>query len=196
MRYSETHAAETRQKVVREAAAQIRKHGPDGVSVAKVMAAAGLTHGGFYAHFKSKDDLVVGALQSMFEQARRRFETVTEGRTGPAALAAFIDFYVTTTHRDHPERGCAIAVLSGDLARLEGAARDTYDAGFNAMVARIEKLLPAGITDNPPTLALSLVSEMVGAVALSRALGDTASSVRLLNAARRAVKARAGLGDI
>ncbi|BCW91165.1 hypothetical protein sos41_43450 [Alphaproteobacteria bacterium SO-S41] len=196
MRYSETRAAETREKVVKEAAAQIRKHGPDGVSVAKVMAAAGLTHGGFYAHFKSKDDLVVGALQSMFEQSRRRFAVVTDGLTGPAALAAFIDFYVTTTHRDHPERGCAIAVLNGDLARLEGTARDTYDAGFAAMVARIGKLLPAEIAGDREALALSMVSEMVGAVALSRALGDTAASIRLLDATRAAVKARAGLKDL
>ena len=193
MRYSETHAAETRQKVVKEAAAQIRRHGPDGVSVAKVMAAAGLTHGGFYAHFKSKDDLVVGALKSMFEQSRRRFEVVTEGLTGPAALAAFIDSYVTTTHRDHPERGCAIAVLSGDLARLKGAARKTYDAGVAALVARIENHLPDTVTGDRHALALSMISEMVGAVALSRALGDPAASVRLLDAARIAVKTRAGL---
>jgi len=192
MRYAEDHAGKTREKILRHAAADIRKHGPDGVSVARVMSAAGLTHGGFYAHFDSKDELVARAMEGMFDQARRRFEKATDGLEGPAALAAFVDSYLTVSHRDHPERGCALAALAGDVPRLKGLVRRTYDIGFAGMVARVESHLPEEHEDRR-ALALSVISEMIGAVALSRALGDNETSEDLLAAARNAVKARAGL---
>ncbi len=192
MRYSESHAAETRVKVVREAAAQIRRNGPGNVSVAGVMSAAGLTHGGFYAHFRSKDDLVAGAMEAMFEQARDRFFKETQGREGSAALAAFIDYYVSPTHRDHPERGCPVTALANDLPRLRGKARKTYDAGVQRMIDRIAVLLPGNVLDRD-ALALSLVAEMVGAVALSRALSEPVLSDGILKTARQTLKARAGI---
>lgn len=193
MRYTEGHADQTRDRILRHAAADIRKHGPDAVSVSRVMSAAGLTHGGFYAHFPSKDDLVAQAMERMFEQAKRRFETVTEGLAGPAALAAFIDSYVSESHRDHPERGCPVAALAGDLPRMKGAMRRAYDKGFDGMVGRIERHLPEAMEGDRSALALSVISEMIGAVALSRAIADRATSERLLASTRASLKARAGL---
>src|SRR5215212_9091744 len=117
MRYSDRHKQETRTKVVRAAAAAVRAKGPEGLGVAEVMAEAGLTHGGFYAHFPNKEALVVAALEEAFGQSARRFARMTDGLSHAAALEVFVDSYVSPEHRAHPERGCPIAALSSDLPR-------------------------------------------------------------------------------
>src|SRR6516225_1792267 len=100
MRYDAEHKQKTRAKVLEVAAQAIRKDGPDRIGVASVMAEAGLTHGGFYAHFKSKDELVTAAIEQMFEESRARVAHEMEGRTPAAGLAAYIDFYLSKKHRD------------------------------------------------------------------------------------------------
>src|SRR3954447_16349454 len=106
MRYSDTHKQETRRKVVQAAAAAVRAKGPDGVGVAEIMKEVGLTHGGFYAHFPSKEALVAAAVGEAFEQGRRRFGRITGDLEGLEAFGAFVDSYVTMDHRAAPERGC------------------------------------------------------------------------------------------
>src|SRR5258708_10304628 len=101
MRYSDTHKQETRQKVVRAAAAAVRAKGPDGVGVAEIMAEAGLTHGGFYAHFPNKEALVAAAVEEAFGQSRRRFPRMTEGMAPPEALTAFVASYLPAAHPHH-----------------------------------------------------------------------------------------------
>src|SRR5687768_11600573 len=100
MRYDRDHKARTRQKVLAEAAAAIREMGPDRIGVARLMAAAGLTHGGFYAHFKSKDALVAEAITEMFEQGYQAFLLATSGVDPAAGLARFVDGYLSSRHRD------------------------------------------------------------------------------------------------
>src|SRR5437868_4001041 len=117
MRYSDDHKAETRKKVVRAAATAVRAKGPEGVGVAEVMAEAGLTHGGFYAHFPSKEALVVAAIEEAFGQSARRFARMLEGKDGPQSLEAFVDAYVSLEHRANAQGGCPIAALSSDLPR-------------------------------------------------------------------------------
>ena len=117
MRYSNDHKAGTRQRVLKEAAREIRAKGPDGVAVAGVMARAGLTHGGFYAHFESKDAMIADAIGTMFEDARARAGTLDQGGDPRAALRAYVDFYLSPAHRDNRDRGCPLPTLSGDLAR-------------------------------------------------------------------------------
>src|SRR5215475_3628405 len=109
MRNGPEQDEKTKARVVKIAAQQMRKRGPDGVGVADVMSRAGLTHGGFYAHFESKDDLIAAAVREMFVQARQLFVTSTEGRDAIEGLRTYINSYVSRTHRDHPERGCAVA---------------------------------------------------------------------------------------
>src|SRR3954466_6221608 len=100
MRYSADHKLKTRQRVLTEAARAIREDGPHQVGVAAVMAKAGLTQGGFYAHFASKDDLVAAAIGHMFEEALQRWGAETTGRSGADALNAYLDFYLSPAHRD------------------------------------------------------------------------------------------------
>src|SRR5882757_10768663 len=142
MRYSESHKQETRRKVVQAAAQAIRAKGPDGVGVAEIMAEAGLTHGGFYAHFPNKEALVAAAIEEAFGQSRRRFARMTEGMSSNEALEAFVDAYVSADHRNNPQRGCPISTLTNDLPRQGPLVRGAFDAGVANLIARIEAWLP------------------------------------------------------
>src|SRR5690349_3446476 len=172
MRYGPEQAEKTKARVVKIAAQQMRKRGPDSVGVADVMSRAGLTHGGFYAHFSSKDDLIAAAVGQMFAEAREMYARATEGKEGLEALRGYINAYVSATHRDHPERGCAIAALSSDIHRQGHKARAAYDEGVERLAGRIAVLLPERDGVDKRRLALSIMAEMTGAVAAARAVGD------------------------
>jgi len=191
MRYSDTHKEETRRKVVKAAAAAVRAKGPDGIGVAEIMAEAGLTHGGFYAHFPSKEALVVAAIEEAFGASARRFARMTDGLSDADALAAFVDAYVTPEHRARPEGGCPVAALSSDLPRRGLPVRQAYEKGVRGLIGRIARWLPESAGDRE-SLAASLVAEMAGAVSLSRAISDDAEAARLLADARTRIKTRMG----
>lgn len=193
MRYASDQKAQTRQRVLRAAAAQIRSLGPQGVGVAALMREAGLTHGGFYAHFESKDALIAAAVKTMFEDAAARRGRAIEGLCGHDALAAFIDNYLSAEHRDHPERGCPVACLLGQSAHLPAMARPAFDTGVRGMIRMIAGYLPEPLASDRTALAASLTAELAGALALSRAVDDPALSLRLLDQSRLALRLRAGL---
>jgi TetR/AcrR family transcriptional repressor of nem operon len=195
MRYDSEHKARTRARLLEEAAVAMRAVGPDGIGVAGLMAKAGLTHGGFYAHFKSKDDLVAQAITRMFDDSHALFDSRTEGRTPAEGLASYIDAYLSERHRDETERGCPLPCLSGELARLPRAARDRFAAGAAALTARIAGLLDRIGRPNAELTASSVVAEMVGAMALARAVPDRERSNLILMASREALKTRLGLPD-
>lgn len=195
MRYGGEHKERTRARVLKEAAREIRAKGPGGIGVAAIMARAGLTHGGFYAHFKSKDALVAAALDTMFEDARTRFEKSAADADPRAALRGYIDFYLSSLHRDARDRGCPLPALSGDLAREEAEARLLFGEGLARLTARMaEKLRLMGHAD-ADRAATSLVAELVGAVALARAVGDPAQSDAILANVRASALERFGLEE-
>ena len=196
MRYDEGHSEKTKNRVVKIAAAQMRKHGPDKVGVADVMGRAGLTHGGFYAHFDSKDDLIAAAVDRMFEESRARFREWTDGKDRPEALRSYINAYVSRTHRDKPESGCAIAALSSDIRRQGSKARSAYDKGVNSLLNSIASLLGEEDGVKRRALAQSMLAEMTGAVAAARAVADETLSDEILASARRSLRARAGLSEL
>ena len=193
MRYADTHKEETRQKVVKAAAAAVRAKGPDGVGVAEIMKEVGLTHGGFYAHFPSKEALVAAAVGEAFDQGRRRFGRITGDKTGLEAFDAFVDAYVSMDHRAHPQRGCPIATIASDLPRQGAAVREVFDAGVTGLISRIAGWLPGDDAQERQDLAGSLVAEMAGAVSLSRAVSDDAMARRFLDQSRKRIAARAGV---
>src|SRR5438093_322688 len=193
MRYSESHKDRTRLRVLGEAAAAIRAKGPERVSVAEVMAAAGLTHGGFYAHFDSKDDLIAQAITHMFDAMHSRFLILTEGREPAAAIASYVDAYLTPAHRLDRANGCPIATLSGDLPNLSDRARERFTEGTERVVAALAKLAKKLGAKDAEALAWSAIAEMAGAVALSRTVSDERAAASRRNS-RAIVKARFGLG--
>jgi TetR/AcrR family transcriptional regulator, transcriptional repressor for nem operon len=194
MRYDSEHKEKTRQRVLSEAAAAIRAVGPDGIGVAGLMAKAGLTHGAFYAHFESKDDLVAQAISQMFDESYQRFLARTEHPDPAIAIERFIDSYLSTRHRDHPDHGCPLPSLSGELARLPAPARANFTAGLNLLTSSMAKRISELGRTDANTLASSVVAEMVGALALSRAVAKPSESDAILDASRRSIKVRIGLG--
>jgi len=192
VRYDNEHKQRTRLRILIKAAEAIGIVGPDGIGVAGVMAKAGLTHGAFYAHFESKDDLVAQAIAHMFDESCQRFLTRTEHPDPAVALESIIDSYLSAPHRDHPEHGCPLPSLVGELARLPGPARNNFTAGLTRLTSSVAKRI--GALGRSEDEAASVVSEMVGALVLSRVAIEPSESDAILEASRRSIKARLGLG--
>lgn len=183
----ETKGEATRRAILAAAARMIRERGPERVGVAEVMRDAGLTHGGFYAHFASRDALIAEAISSMFESGRQKFVARVGAKSGPEALKAWIDSYVSRAHRDNPGGGCAMAALVSDVGRLDPVARAAFDDGIRGIASRLAAYLPAEAEEQ---IVSSLMAEMAGAVALARAVSDQELSDRILKTSRDALKAR------
>jgi TetR/AcrR family transcriptional regulator, transcriptional repressor for nem operon len=195
MRYSESHKQETHQKLVKVAAKMLREKGPDGFAVAELMNEAGLTHGGFYAHFESKEACVAEALREIFAQLGRHTQKNVEGLPPRHALATVIDLYVSPRHRDGVGDGCPVTSLNSDMPRQPPAVRDAFDSGVKTMVATMKQRLASAGIDDADSLAPAVLAAMVGAVSMSRAVSDKTLSDELLVAARSGIKARLGLND-
>lgn len=196
MRYSATHKEETHAKLVKLAGRTLREKGPQKVAVAELMQAAGLTHGGFYAHFRSKDALLAEALDGVFEESKRKFQRITDGLPPRHALASYIDFYVSPAHRDDAAHGCPIVALNSDLPRQSRKFRAAFDKGTKLLLAKLAAWIEAaGIGGDSEALAASVLSAMAGAVAVARAVSDKRLSDEMLEAARDSIKARLSLDD-
>ncbi len=182
MRYAIGHKAETHAKVLREASRQIRDVGPANVAVAKVMAQVGLTQGGFYSHFASKNALVIEAVDAMFEDALERSHQVERKGVGRATLLEYIDWYLSRAHRDARDRGCPLPALSGDFARCADSARDRFEAGLMMLTERLTASVAELGLASPEIRASAIMSQMVGAVVLARATTGSASDAILANA--------------
>ena len=122
---SQSDKAASHERILDIAAARFRRDGIDGLGVAELMNEAGLTHGGFYRHFGSRDDLVAEAVEVALAQGSARTQSAAS-RGGWRALRAIIDGYLSTSHRDNPESGCAVAALAEDVARADGRTRAAY----------------------------------------------------------------------
>lgn len=194
MRYSETHKSETRARVLKEAAREIRAKGPGGFAVAGVMARAGLTHGGFYAHFGSRDALISEAIGTMFVDTEGRFETMMSGREPADALAAYIKFYLSREHRDTRERGCPIAALSSEADRLASVSREKFGSGVQSLTAKIADLLAQNGMDDK-SAAPALLASLVGALTLARSVADPAQSDAILRDVSVSLLHQYGLGN-
>ena len=195
MRYDREHKAQTRERVLKEAAAAIRADGPERVGVAAVMNRAGLTHGGFYAHFASKDDLLAEAVDFMFAEVASTFFADPDDGDPKQLLSHYVDRYLSMAHRDARDRGCPVPILAGEAHRLPERARERFAAAVERMVARIAGLLDrAGVADARER-AGSAVTEMVGAIGIARVSEGEAVAEALLATARRSVRHKLDLAD-
>ena len=185
MRYVADHKSESRDRILKVAARQIRAKGPHKIAVKEVMSAAGLTHGAFYAHFDSKDALVAEAVTKMFSDAGQRasgLEAVLAENDArlPAAFRTYLQGYLSPRHRDGPDLGCPLPSLASDIARTEGPARENFVAGMERMTASIETALGRMGRARPEAQARAVVAQMVGAVGLARAAGPGSRSDAIL----------------
>lgn len=184
VRYPGGHKEKTREQIVSAAARAFREEGVAGVSVGELMGRAGLTHGGFYAHFRSKDQLVAEACRSAMQESSGRLIEAARRAPPGERLAAFIRAYASPAHRDEPGGGCVLPALAAELGRHDAPeVRAAFTEGFNESIAMLARALPEGDADRTDR-ALALMSGLAGAVMLSRAVDDPALSDRILQASR------------
>ncbi|KFC13268.1 TetR family transcriptional regulator [Trabulsiella guamensis ATCC 49490] len=187
MKVSRAKAEENRRAVVKEAAKLFREHGIDGVALSGIMGAVGLTQGGFYKQFGSKDELAVEACEQAMAANIDTLNSLINSSNGDV-MAAIIDRYLSPEHRNNPAVGCAIAALVADVARREGPLRQSFENGIRGYSAVIEKVLSSCQGEKQNDMdALAILSMMVGALMLSRAVEDENLSRRILEAAADAI---------
>jgi TetR/AcrR family transcriptional repressor of nem operon len=176
MKVTREQATKNRAHVVEVAGTEFRKHGFDGIGVADLMKAAGLTHGGFYNNFASKDALAAEAVTRVFADTTQRLRQYALAAADP--YAAMVSYYLSPQHRDSIEAGCAIAALSQDAARGSRELRAAFEAGIAAYLDLIVEI--AGVTR---PRAMAIYATMVGALTLSRTVTDPALAEDMLAAA-------------
>lgn len=195
MRYESEHKPKIRERIVKEAAKAIRAKGPLQVSVAGVMSKAGLTHGGFYAHFASKDALIEAAITQMFNQVMARWDKDNQGLTAQQQLAGYIDFYLSPWHRDNRAQGCPVSALASETPRMPAACQAEFARGIERIRGMILRQLTEMGVGDPKTTAISVSAELMGSLSLARCEPDREASDALLENARKTVKARLNLPE-
>ncbi|KFE64662.1 TetR/AcrR family transcriptional regulator [Hyalangium minutum] len=182
MKVSREQAEANRARIIEVAGELFREKGFDGIGVADLMKAAGLTHGGFYGHFKSKDDLAAQACeQAMAGTLKKWNKYVAESSDEPLAL--LVSQYLSTRHRDNPSKGCLFASLGGETVRQSSTVRRTVTAGLRSMIDLLTGLVPGRSKAARREKAIATMSGMVGALVLARAVDDNALSEEILRAA-------------
>jgi AcrR family transcriptional regulator len=184
MRYSADHKAQTHQRIVKEAAARFRKDGIGATGLQPLMKALGLTHGGFYAHFKSKDDLVETALRSATEEMGA---LVNAKFAEDNPLQGFIDMYLSDAHRDHPERGCPLPTMAAEMGQ-RGQPSPSVDSTVQHRVDLMAQALGGG--EDAGKQSLVMLSTLIGALVLSRSVEDQDFAARILTTTREALKSQ------
>lgn len=179
---SQAEKAANHERIVNAASRRIRRDGLDNVSVAELMNQAGLTHGGFYRHFDSRDELVAEAVDAALAHGARRVQAAARLDRGDA-LDAIVDGYLSRLHRDKPETGCAVAALPTDIARCGRHAREAYSRQVRAYVEILTGLVPAPDGDR----AHLILASLVGALLLARAVEDRRLSDEILDSVARAL---------
>jgi len=181
MRYSQNHKAQTHQRIIKEASARFRRDGIDATGLQPLMKALNLTHGGFYAHFKSKGELVETALQAAAADLDAHCDMLFSQER---PLDAFIDSYLSEWHLTSPDQGCPLPTMSSELG-LRGQPSATTDQVLDARLKQIETALGEGRCD---AKSLVMMSTLVGALVLARSVEDPQLARRIMDVVRESLK--------
>ena len=191
MGHSKADKDESHARIVQTAAARFRESGIEGIGVADLMKQAGLTHGGFYRHFRSREDLVGEAVEQALKDGGQTVAALKLSKKPPAAvLTLLIDGYLSAAHRDSLASSCAVTTLAGDVARSTERARAAYAAQVEIYLELLVSLIASEPRKPRRTKALAALATLVGAVSMARAVNDEALSLEILKAAGDELKAR------
>ncbi|MDF7660144.1 TetR/AcrR family transcriptional regulator [Erwiniaceae bacterium L1_54_6] len=188
-----SHKARTRQRILDEAAKVMRECGTESIGVASLMKRVGLTHGGFYAHFASRDVLVEAVIAQMFADSAQRLAAIVQIEDPAQRLNQLIDNYLSDVHRVTPGEGCPLPALASEMAHLPLEARTLFSQRREVVRQRLAQPLQQLGNPHADRLAASILAEMVGAMALARACPDDTEASHILADSRLSVKQRAGL---
>ena len=184
MRYRPEHKAETHQKIVKDASRRIRAEGITGAAVSAVMRDAGLTHGGFYKHFTSKDDLLVESVREAFRDFAEKLVHAAEQSRSEEPWKAIVQFYLSVKHCDDPSHGCPITALGPELARVEAGMRGQFFADIVNYKNTLVPFMPGRRAVDKESAFFAIFSTMIGAMQLARALPHRATQEKVLANAR------------
>jgi TetR/AcrR family transcriptional repressor of nem operon len=193
MASSRAEKARNHDRILEMASARFREAGIDGVGVAALMREAGLTHGGFYRHFGSREDMVGEVVERAMENGRKALDPITMSKDDRrAVLAGLIDPYLSPAHRDRVSTSCPVTALARDVARSNDRARRAYTQSVASFFGVLTKLAAGDRPRTRRAKAIGALSTLVGALSLARAVNDEALSAEILKSAAAEVKARLG----
>ncbi|WP_127490334.1 TetR/AcrR family transcriptional regulator [Paenibacillus ehimensis] len=185
MPYTKKHKMNIRHKILQSASQAFRASGIKAVSVPQIMSGAGLTHGGFYAHFESKEQLVAEACKSAMEDTVARLGSVAEQTADGQKLTAVIESYLSATHRDSAEQGCIMPALAGEIARSSEDIREVFTDEVSRFLSFV-----SGLVGQDEDKSIALTATMVGSILLSRSVNDPELSNKILSVCRADLKQR------
>jgi TetR/AcrR family transcriptional repressor of nem operon len=184
MRYRPEHKAEVHQKIVKDASRRVRTEGLNGAAVAAVMRDTGLTHGGFYKHFGNKDELLLESLREAFREIADNLVRAAKQAHSEAAWKAIVKAYLSLEYCDHAERGCPLATLAPELARVDKRMRGQILAELVNYKDRMVPFMPGQRTADKERAFFSIFSTMIGATEIARMLPEPAMREKVLASAR------------
>jgi TetR/AcrR family transcriptional repressor of nem operon len=184
MRYQPEHKIEVHRKILKDAARRVRAEGITGAAVSSVMRDAGLTHGGFYKHFGSKDELLTKSLSEAFREVADHLTQAAEKSQPATAWKAIVKAYLSPEHCDYPDRGCPLAALAPELARAGHEMKAPIRAELIKYKNRMLPFMPGRRVADKERAFFAIFSTMIGAVAIARILPDQAGRARVLASTR------------
>jgi TetR/AcrR family transcriptional regulator, transcriptional repressor for nem operon len=191
MRYSREHKLETHARIVKKASVRLREKGAHGIGVADLMKDAGLTHGGFYAHFDSREALVIEAFTHAMDRSTERWRRLAEQTPPEKRLAMIVNTYLTPLHRDDPGHGCSVPALGAEIARESPKTRRAFAGRLEQMIDTLAAQLPGVPRKAARKQAMAAIATMMGTLVMARVAGSGDFSEELLGAGRDAVLDRA-----
>ena len=191
MRYSREHKLETHARIVKRASVRLREKGAHGIGVADLMKDAGLTHGGFYAHFDSREALVIEAFAHAMDRGTERWRKIGEATPPEKRLAMIVDSYLTPVHRDDPGHGCAIPTLGAEIARESPKTRKAFATKLEQMIDMMADQIPDVPRKAARKQAMAAIATMMGTLVMARVAGTGEFSEEILSSGREAVLGRA-----
>jgi TetR/AcrR family transcriptional regulator, transcriptional repressor for nem operon len=186
MRYSREHKQETHDRIVRKASVRLREKGAHGIGVADLMKEAGLTHGGFYAHFDSREALVIEAFAYAMDRSMEHWRKISEQTPSEKRLAQIVETYLTPLHRDDPGHGCSIPSLGAEIARESPKARKAFAGKLDEMIEMMADHITGVPRKAARKQAIATLATMAGTLLLARIAGTGELSDEFLKAGRDA----------
>ena len=180
MRYSREHKQETHDRIVKKASVRLREKGAHGIGVADLMKEAGLTHGGFYAHFDSREALVIEAFAYAMDRSMENWRKITDEVAPEKRLAMIAESYLSTLHRDNPGHGCSIPALGAEIARESPKTRKAFAGKLDEMIEMMADYIPNQPRKAARKQAIATLAAMAGTMLLARIAGSSELSDEVL----------------
>ena len=190
MRYSREHKFQTHARIVKKASVKLREKGAHGIGVADLMKDAGLTHGGFYAHFNSREALVIEAFTHAMDRSTERWRKISEETPADKRLSKIVSTYLAPVHRDDPGHGCAVPALAAEIARESVKTRRVFAGRMEQMIDMLADQFHGVPRKAARKQAVAALATMMGSLVMARIAGSGEFSDEILKSGREAVLGR------